>query len=85
LGSSDFEAERFRIKVRLASYMDDRNVFVKFSGLLVSLFTALWSVLISVALSKTAHIVLYKHRIDICCFERNLIACTESVTQRKDV
>ena len=65
--------------------MDDRNVFVKFSGLLISLCTALWSVLISVALSKTALIVLYKHRIDIYCFKRNLIACTESVTQRKDI
>jgi len=29
--------------------------------------------------------VLYKHRIDIYCFERNLIACTANVTQEKYV
>jgi hypothetical protein len=29
--------------------------------------------------------VLYKHRIDIYSFERNLIACTESITQKKDI
>jgi hypothetical protein len=29
--------------------------------------------------------LLYKHRIDIYSFERHLIACTESFTQKKDV
>jgi hypothetical protein len=36
-------------------------------------------------LPKTARIGLYQHRIDICSFERNLIACTKNVTQKKDV
>lgn len=72
-------------KAQLASHLNDRNVFVKFSGLLVSSYTALWCTHFSVALSRAALIVLYKHRIDTYSFERNRIACTDSVTQKKDV